>query len=140
MNNNEKTKLSFEFARDTTKLLITLAVSIITLTITFSKDFIGEDLSDGIKLFVLFAWGAFFFSIVCGCWTLMALTGSLTNAKHKKPVVDGSEDEIMALTGSLTDAEHGDIFRANIVIPSVIQIISFLVGLVLTMAFGVMAL
>lgn len=116
MNNDEKTKLSFEFARDTTKLLITLAVSIITLTITFSKDFIGEDLSDGIKLFVLFAWGAFFFSIVCGCWTLMALTGSLT------------------------DAEHGDIFRPNIVIPSVIQIISFLVGLVLTVAFGAMAL
>lgn len=113
---NERIKLSFEFARDTTKLLITLAVSIITLTITFSNDFIGEGLSDDTKLFVLFAWGAFFFSIVCGCWTLLALTGSLT------------------------DADHGDIFSTNITIPSAIQIISFLIGLVLTVVFGALAL
>jgi hypothetical protein len=73
---NEKTKLAFEFARDTTKQLITLSSGIIAVTIIFAKDFVGK-VDSSTQTWVLCAWGAFLVSVFFGLWTLMALTGSL---------------------------------------------------------------
>jgi hypothetical protein len=42
MNPEERLKKAFDFSADLTKQLITLATAIITLTITFSKDFLRQ--------------------------------------------------------------------------------------------------
>lgn len=49
----EQRKLAFDFARETTKQLITLSTATIALTVTFSKDFLGTPDDFGRTLVVL---------------------------------------------------------------------------------------
>jgi hypothetical protein len=114
---DDQTKTAFDFARDCTKQLITLATAIITLEITFKRDFVGT-LPDGARRYASFSWLAFLLSVVFGVWTLMALTGTLEADKSIPVSIRGK----------------------NVVIPSMLQIILFLVGLSLTVIFGVKAL
>ena len=111
----EQTKKAFDFARDTTKQLITLATGIIALEITFLKEFVKPTNTDA-QIYALISWLAFLFSVVCGVWTLMALTGTLE-----------AEDETVPVS----------IRGANVRIPSIFQILSFLAGLTMTVIFGV---
>lgn len=124
---------AFDFAADTTKQLITLATGIIALTITFSKDIIGaSELSNSALIF--WSWGLFIFSIFCGIWTLMALTGNLQPMRKKKDDKEQTENEE---TKENHDEESViNINTNNVKIPSVLQILSFISALICTVLFG----
>ena len=116
----EQVKKAFDFAADLIKQLISLATGIIALTITFSKDFLHSECAPARKDLTMFAWSAFVVSILCGVWALMSLTGTL----DQKP---GSEQVPVTIRGW------------NVVIPSALQILFFVGGLVLTIIFAVKA-
>lgn len=106
--------ISFEFAQDLTKQLITLATGIIALEITFSKDLINK-VSDCARYCAIISWSAFLLSIVFGVMTLMALTGNLTRLEKGLPAT---------------------IMSKNVTRPSKIQIFFFLLGLAFTICYG----
>lgn len=111
---DDEIKTAFEFARDSTQQLITLATGIIALAITFSSDVV-ENPSSTAKLLAGLSWGALLLSVFFGLWCLLALTGTL--------------------------ADGGTSIRSrNITIPSILQILTFVGGLVLTVVFGVLAI
>ncbi len=114
---DKKIEKAFEFAKDTTKQLITLATGIITLEITFSKEFI-KTLSK-VNVYASLSWLSFLVSVFFGVWTLMALTGTLEAKDESIPV---------------------SIRGFNVLFPSILQIISFIFGLIFTVVFGVKAL
>jgi len=108
---------AFEFAQESTKQLLGLASAIIALTITFAKDFGGSAHPEA-RVYALISWGAFLASVLFGLWTLLALTGTLEPKQNGPPV---------------------SIRGKNITIPSVLQILTFFVGLLLTVVYGVKA-
>jgi hypothetical protein len=116
---DERSKKAFDFAQETTKQLISLATGVIALTITFSKDLAGG-LSPGTKGYLAAAWFAYLFSVLCGVWTLMAMTGTLepTGKSALPPSIRGS----------------------NVTIPSMLQIFSFALGVICTVVFGLKSL
>lgn len=116
-NMDEKIKTAFEFARDTTNQLITLATGIIAIEITFAHDFV-KSVAPEARRYALFSWLAFLLSVFFGVWTLLALTGTL---EPKQPTV------AISIRGR------------NIRIPSALQIILFLIGLALTITFAAKA-
>jgi hypothetical protein len=110
----DKVKKAFDFAQDTTKQLLTLATGIVTVTIAFSNVFTATPITSSAKRCLMFSWLAFLMSVCFCILTLMALTGSLQNAEEQPK----------------------GIYEKNITIPSVLQIITFLLGLILTIIFG----
>jgi hypothetical protein len=115
---DDSIKMAFEFARDTTKQLITLATGIIALEITFAKDFV-KTLDPTIRIYALVSWLAFMLSVFFGMWTLMALTGTLEAENESVPV---------------------SIRGKNVKLPSILQVLSFLMALALTVIFGIKAI
>ena len=111
----EQNKLSFDFARDTTKQVITLSTTIIVFTATFSKNFLATP-DDFSRILIIVSWVSFLFSVIFGVWTLCALTGSIESQDEKEEV---------------------SIWRKNITIPSFIQLFCFLSGLCFTVWFSV---
>jgi len=116
---DEAAKKAFDFASETTKQILTLCTGIIALTITFSKDFVHQ-VPSGAIAFLVWAWLAYFTSIVFGIWTLMALTGTL-----------------QPKAGSVTPPR---IWGSNVTAPATLQVLSFLTGLILTILFGIRSL
>jgi hypothetical protein len=110
---DESDKKAFDFAAELTKQLITLATGMIALTITFSKDFLQRS-APAARPWALWAWGMLLASVVFGIWTMMALTGSLGRGSSGVPSVYG----------------------ANVKLPSALQIVTFLIGLLLTVVFA----
>lgn len=123
---DDRAKTAFEFARDTTKQLITIATGIITLEITFSKDFVGK-VNNDIRIYALISWFLFLLSVVSGLWTLMALTGTL---EPKTPT------EIPETKENTTPIS---IRGKHVTIPASLQVILFGFGLIFTFVFGVLA-
>jgi hypothetical protein len=114
----ERPKKAFDFASDSTKQVITLSTGILTFTITFAKDILGGAPA---SLRVLFAtsWVLYLVAIVCGLWTLFALTGTL-------------------------DPLPGDFVRAtirgrNVTRPSLLQLTAFLLATLFIVLFGILA-
>lgn len=109
---------SFDFAADLSKQLITLASGIIAITVTFSKDiFTGAPTCA--NNWMVASWIIFFISILGGIWSLMALTGTLDpRNKEVKISIQGS----------------------NCRIPSLFQIVFFLVALALTIIYAIKAI
>ena len=114
MDENERIKKAFDFSADLTKQLITLATGIITITITFSHDFVKNPAAAP-KDLAYTAWYFFLASIFFGVLTLSALTGNL-DSKDK--------------------STEPTIFKANIVIFSVPQFLTFFAGLFYTILFA----
>jgi hypothetical protein len=123
---DEPVKKAFDFASDATKQLITLSTAIIAFTVTFSKEILrntaGEPnqaalVSHGGKILLVIAWSLYLFSIICGIWTLYALTGTLEQKALKK--VDISTR------------------GPNVTVPSIGQIILFMLATGLIVAFGI---
>ncbi|HUE69679.1 MAG TPA: hypothetical protein VMP01_02225 [Pirellulaceae bacterium] len=113
---DERTKTAFEFARDSTQQLITLATGVVAIGITFSKEFAGP-ITPTAKGWAVASWGAFLVSVFFGLWSLLALTGTLADAASKSPTIRGS----------------------NVTIPATLQVLTFLIGLILTVVFGFLA-
>jgi hypothetical protein len=114
MNADERIKKAFDFSADLTKQLITLATGIITITITFSHDFVKNPAAAP-KGLAYTAWYFFLASIFFGILTLSALTGDL-DAKDK--------------------TAEPTIFKPNIIIFSVPQFLTFFAGLAYTILFA----
>lgn len=112
---DEKGIKAFEFAQDTVKQLITLSTAIISLTVTFSKDIISSPNADQQSL-LLSSWIMFLLSILFGVCTLCTLAGSLESSPNPR------------------------IYQGNIRIPSILQILCFLIALILTIWFGIIPL
>ena len=110
---DEKDKKAFDFAADLTKQPITLVTGTLALTITFSKDFLQKTPASA-RLWALWAWGVLLASVVFGIWTMMALTGSLGRVSSGVPSVYG----------------------LNVKLPSAVQIVAFIIGLLLTVLFA----
>ena len=72
----DKVKLFFDAASDLAKQLIAVSTGIIGLSITFLKEVVKMSPTAGTWA-LTWSWFIFLFSIVCGFWTLMALTGSV---------------------------------------------------------------
>lgn len=102
---------ALDFASDSCKQLITLATGIIALSVTFTKDFVGE-VSGGARSLLVLSWLAFLVSVVFGVWLLLALTTSLASSRET------------------------DVGIPRVRIPAALQVITFLVGLALVVAFG----
>lgn len=108
----------FEVAIDIAKQLLTLSTAIITLTITFSKDFLGA--ATGFQKGLLsVAWLFFFLSVLGGVWLLYAANGSLAEADPN---------------------QRHSIYDSNTAIPMGVQQVCFVIGLALTGWFGALAL
>jgi hypothetical protein len=114
----DRTEKSFEFASDASKQMITLSTGIIALSVTLLKDVLNDPAA---RTWTLeWAWLAFGVSVFFGVWFLLALTGSLGSR--------GIKDEQLSIYGS------------NATLPMFGQLITFLVGLGLTIAFGMTGL
>jgi hypothetical protein len=110
-------KKAFDFAQESTKQLITLAVGIIALSITFAKDFV-RTVNPTARGWALLAWAALLVSVFFGLWTLLALTGSLEPKDASTRV-----------------STRG----TNVVVPAALQVLTFFIGLVLIVVFGIVA-
>lgn len=127
--NKEK---AFDFAYETTKQLITLATAIITLTVTFSKDVIGS-INQDLRLWLASTWAVFIISILLGILTMMSLTGTLDPMKNGKNK-DSKEEEKQQ--DSQEKPVDMSINGQNVKSFSKYQIMTFLIGLILTVIFG----
>jgi hypothetical protein len=111
---DEQTKTAFEFARDITIQLITLATGVIALEVTLLKDIV-ENAPEAVRMWALASWIVFGLSIVFGVATVLALTGTLQpKDSSKTPKI--WEPSVRRFSGA--------------------QIVSFLVGLSMTIIFG----
>ena len=108
---------AFDFAESATKQLITLATGFIALTITFYEKFGGSDASVCFTGMIV-SWIALGVSVLFGVWTLLALTGNLGD-------------------GKIADNDR-TIYTSNVRLPSIIQIIAFVVGLAAAIYHGIL--
>jgi hypothetical protein len=112
---NKNIEMAFQFAQDTAKHLVTLATGTIAFTVTFADDFLHAAKPTHPKL-VVTAWIALLGSVVFGQWSLMALTGRLTSSN-----------------------DH-DIYHPAVLLPSVLQVLCFAVGLGAVVIFAIKSL
>ena len=114
---SEARSKAFDFAQETTKQLLTLSTAVIALTIAFTKDIVagGSTIS---KVLLGLSWASYLLSALGGILTLMALTGTLGAAGRSEP----------------------SIMSKNITRPAGLQAVAFVVGLVLTIVAGAVAL
>lgn len=128
----ENQKKSFDFAAETTKQLITISTAIITLTVTFSKDILGGA-ENAPKTLLVWTWGIFIASIICGVMTLMTLTGTLQPMQKKEseenpPISDEQREKNLL--------EKISINNGNIRLFSIGQSLLFVVAIIMTGFFG----
>jgi hypothetical protein len=116
---DERTRLGFEFAKEIATQLITLSTGLLALTITFMKE-LSAFLQAGSRTWLYWAWGLQLSSIICGVWTLMALTG--------------------ALMPSASNGELPPTFGGHVRLPALFQVVLFLFGVASMVAYGSKAL
>jgi hypothetical protein len=112
---DDQTKAAFAGASECSKQIITLSTGLLALEITFAKSLLTTVSGAG-KWLLGSSWILFLLAVMTGVWTLLALTGSLSAA---------------------TSPTQRTIMDSNIRIPAIIQILLFLSGLALTVAFGI---
>ena len=110
----------FQFANELAKQLITLSTGILALSITFTKDII-KGLPPRAGWLLKAAWVSYFFCIIFGIWTMMALTGTLMPAEP-------------------TPAGRPLSFGGNIRLPATLQIVAFVVATVFIVSYGAVSL
>ncbi len=109
--------LSFQFAADSAKEILTFATAVLIATITFAKDtFLANRTTVPVALKL--SWILYLFSILCAIWTLLALTGDLAKG-HPQDIYNPPS-----------------INNFNIVVPSSLMCISFFCGLCATAIAG----
>jgi hypothetical protein len=111
---SSKVEKAFDFAQEATKQLITLATGVIALTVTFLTD-VAANASSGSARVLQAAWILYFISIVAGVFTLLSLAGNL-----ERP----------------GDNAIPSIYRRNIVVFSLAQVLCFCAAILLTLIFG----
>lgn len=114
-------------AADFAKQLISLSTGVVTITVTFLDKFtppVGN--TKKVPWLLEAAWAGYGITILFGCLTLMAITGTLTLVDRQ---ANGQQ---------LTDADKAsiDAYGTNIKTPATGMIISFLLSLALTILAG----
>lgn len=109
---------AFDFALSTTKQVVSLSTGFLVLSITF-LDTIVSDVGEEAQLILQFSWGFFLISIITGVITMMAMTGNLGKVKYG---------------GSLS------VYEGSFNKFAIIEMTSFLIGVLLVVVFGVIAL
>jgi hypothetical protein len=97
---------SFEFAKEVTTQLLTLATGVVSVSVTFTKDISSRTTNDSRRTLYR-SWICFLASICFGVWVLCAMTGTLAHG----------------------DPTPAAIYEANIKVPSLLQIGSFVFGI-----------
>lgn len=115
---DDQVKLAFTFASDLSKQLITLSTGILAITIAFTKDIVKRISSLGACALAV-AWFFYLLSVICGIWTLMALTGTLA--------------PLEPMSGELALGQ-------NIRDPAAYQIYSFLIATILIIIYGILSI
>ncbi|UOQ66800.1 hypothetical protein [Hymenobacter volaticus] len=111
-------QLAFSYANDLAKQIISLSTGILALTITFNKDVFASGSRRAIR-YIIAAWILLLISIVCGIWSLMALTGTLAQP----------------LEGNYVNRPLSIGFNARF--PAALQILFFLFGIALIIIHGI---
>lgn len=112
---DEHTRYAFSSAADTSKQLVTLATGLLALEITFIKDVFSEPTNFDVWM-VEASWVLLTLSMFTGLATLMALTGA---------------------AGQERAPRAADIYKANVKVPALLQVISFCIGVVLSVVFAI---
>lgn len=111
MQNTIDQSKAFDFASGITKLLISLATGVITITLTFGSNYLTKLVTILHPCYLLWSWILLAFSVSSGILVLMAMTGILSKS------------------------EHPNVYSCNVRFLEVLQIISFLIGLFLAISF-----
>lgn len=104
---------AFDFAAETAKQLITLSTGIVALTLTYASG-PGKSGSGHARRLLIASWVVFLLSTLFGVGTLMAMTGTLAQGE-----LDVYADSIRTYSG--------------------LQIVTFVVGLGVAIAYGIVA-
>jgi hypothetical protein len=118
MDEGKRIEMSFGFAADGAKQIVTLAVAIITLTATLAKD-IFSTVSTEAKYALIASWVFYALSVLAGMATIFALTGELQPKSPPRP----------AKEPSIRDSSPGTYGGAMIIL--------FLIAIVCTILFGI---
>jgi len=113
---DEQVKLAFAAVSDLTKQLITLGTGVLTLEVAFTKAFVEKAVT--VHWQGLAAWVLLLSSVVAGIWVMMALAGT----QAKEPEL---KSELL--------------YARNIRIPSTFQVLLFVLGMVMSIWFGLVA-
>lgn len=107
---------AYKSANELTIQLITLATGILALSITFMRDAFGADRPNwALKC----SWVMLLLSVCLGIWTMMAITGTMF--------------DVTIHPEKFKNASYG----SNISIPSAIQILSFVTGIISLIIYSV---
>ena len=96
---------SFEFAKEVTTQLLTLATAVVSISVTFVKD-VSPSVTSAARGTLYTSWVLFLVSIVCGVWVLGAMTGTLAQSPPAQATV----------------------YSSNIRLPSLLQVMAFVTG------------
>jgi len=107
----DPTSLAFTFAKEIALQLITLSTGLLALTVTFTKEIL-KTVTKKNKSVLRIASIILLVSILCGVWTMMALTGTLMPSK---PLAHGTPYE----------------FGPNVRWPAGAQVILFFIGTII---------
>ncbi len=118
---NDVQMKAFEVAVETSKQLLTLSTAILTVTVAFTKDIVGVDnLGTRGQGALLAAWVAFTASVFFGAWFLYATVGTL-GKKYK-------------------GGQAPSVYGVNMKIPTLLQQLTFVAGLGITVYVGYLGL
>lgn len=117
-----RNKASFEAAGDTCKTLLTLTTGILALTISFATS-VAKGATTNELWLLRASWALFLLSAIFGVFTLQGLTGSLN------PIPKPSQATV----------DQPSVYDSNIAGPARKQNVTFLLGVVLFLVFGMLS-
>jgi hypothetical protein len=107
---------AFDFAQESTKQILSLSTAILTITVAFQSDIVGQ-VPGGDRWALKVAWIAYMIAILGGLLTLLNLAGNLERPTGGQP----------------------SIYSYGIIVFSILQLVAFGVGVVFTLWFGLIA-
>jgi len=119
-------------ALDSTKQVITLSTTVIALTITFLEKVVDTKAVDGTRhapTSLKIAWVSFGVAILCGLWTLNAITGTMNAADR---VTRGDADVNQRDKDAAKDLANAP----NVRVPAMAMYAVFLLAIGLTIVSG----
>ena len=141
MNADDFIKKSYDFAADLTKQMITLSTAIITLCVAFTGKLFTSESASANSVWLFWALIAFVISIAFGIFALMGLTGQLAKTTESQsvppagqvPESNGTNPPEQTNQNSQTPSLG--IYNSTNRITSIVQVFSFIIGLVLAITY-----
>lgn len=151
MTRDERIKKSYDFAADLSKQMITLSTAIITLCVAFTDKVFTNEAAQTNSIWLLWSLGVFVISISVGVFHLMGLTGQLgkedeiqntTQLQAQAPPQTGADAQVEVIPGEdvarkekSTNNNDVSIYSPTNRITSLIQVLTFVVGLSLALTY-----